>query len=210
MVGSREDAEDIVQDAFVKWLTIDQEKVQNTKAYLIRTVTNNCINHLNSFKKKKGEYLSQIRNSELLEKYREFEFPRFDFENELSEALAVIHKKLEPVETGIYLLREVFDFDYEELQKIFGKKKDNCRQLFLRAKEKLTQDQKQTNIFSFLIVLKRLVRSEISMNLLHSLPRMKPVRAIHKKKFTSFCHTHLSHLSIIAKVSLKETEAIIY
>ena len=69
-------------------------------------------------------------------------FPHFDLENELSEALAVIHKKLEPVEKGIYLLREVFDFDYEELQKIFGKKKENCRQLFARAKEKLTQDPK--------------------------------------------------------------------
>ena len=75
MVGSWEDAQDIVQDTFVKWLTLDQEKVQNPRAYLIRTVTNNCINHLNSFKKKKGEYLSQIKNSELLEKYREFEFP---------------------------------------------------------------------------------------------------------------------------------------
>ena len=144
MVGSWEDAQDIVQDTFEKWLTIDQEKIQNTKAYLIRTVTNNCINHLNSFKKKKGEYLSQLKNLEILEKYREFEFPRFDLENELSEALAVIHKKLEPVEKGIYLLREVFDFDYEELQKIFGKKKDNCRQLFFRAKEKLMQDNQQT------------------------------------------------------------------
>ena len=143
MVGSLQDAEDIVQDTFVKWLTIDQEKVDNTRAYLVRTVTNNCINHLNSFRKKKSEYFSQMKNIELLERYRDFEFPRFDLENELSEALAVIHKKLEPVEKGIYLLREVFDFEYEDLQHIFGKKKENCRQLFSRAKEKLQKENKK-------------------------------------------------------------------
>lgn len=143
MVGSLQDAEDIVQDTFVKWLTIDQEKVENTRAYLVQTVTNNCINHLNSFRKKKSEYFSNLKNSELMEKYRDFEFPRFDLENELSEALAVMHKKLEPVEKGIYLLREVFDFEYEDLQEIFGKKKENCRQLFVRAKDKLQQENKK-------------------------------------------------------------------
>jgi len=143
MVGSLQDAEDIVQDTFVKWLTIDQEKIDNTRAYLVRTVTNNCINHLNSFRKKKSECFSQVRNVELLERYRDFEFPCFDLENELSEALAVIHKKLEPVEKGIYLLREVFNFEYEDLQHIFGKKKENCRQLFSRAKEKLQKDNKK-------------------------------------------------------------------
>lgn len=144
MVKSFEDAEDIVQDTFVKWLTIDQEKIENTKAYLIRTVTNNCINHLNSFKKKKNEYISNLKTPEFLEKYREFDFPRFDLENELSEALTIIQKKLEPVEKGIFLLREVFDVDYEELQQIFGKKKENCRQLFLRAKEKLNKENRRS------------------------------------------------------------------
>lgn len=143
MVGSLQDAEDIVQDTFVKWLSIDQAKIENTKAYLIRTVTNNCINHLNSFRKKKNEYFSNLKHSELLEKYRDFELPRFDLENELSEALALLHKKLEPIEKGIYLLREVFDFEYEDLQEIFGKKKENCRQLFARAKEKLQQESKK-------------------------------------------------------------------
>ena len=144
MVGSLQDAEDIVQDTFVKWLTIDQEKIENTRAYLVRTVTNNCINHLNSFRKKKNEYFSNLKNSELLEKYRDFELPRFDLENELSEALAVMHKKLEPIEKGIYLLREVFEFEYEDLQDIFGKKKEHCRQLCVRAKDKLQQESKKT------------------------------------------------------------------
>ncbi len=138
MVGSIQDAEDIVQDTFLKWLTIDHDKIKNTKSYLIKAVTNNCINHLNSLKKKKDEYLENLNSSELLEKYRELDFAKFDLETEVSEALALVHKKLEPIEKAIFLMREVFDFDYEELQEIFDRKKDNCRQIFCRAKEKLS------------------------------------------------------------------------
>ncbi|ELR72114.1 RNA polymerase ECF-type sigma factor [Fulvivirga imtechensis AK7] len=140
MVGSLADAEDIVQDTFLKWLTIGGEKIENTKAYLITAVTNNCINHLNALKKKKDECLHNIHASELIDWYKEKEFFKFDLENEVSAALHVLHKKLEPVEKGIFVLRELFDFDYEELQHIFDKKKDNCRQLFSRAKDKLSQE----------------------------------------------------------------------
>ena len=52
LVRCKADAEDIVQETFLKWLTIDSEKIQNTKAYLIRAVTNNCLSHINSLRKK--------------------------------------------------------------------------------------------------------------------------------------------------------------
>lgn len=140
MVGSFQDAEDIVQDAFLNWLVIDQQKIVNTKAYLVRSVTNSCINHLNTLKRKRSECLEAINPSELMERY---DWSHLDIEHELSAAFAVIHKKLEPVEKAVYLLREVFDFDYEELQEIVNKKKDNCRQLFSRAKEKLSLDSQR-------------------------------------------------------------------
>ena len=146
MVGSLEDAEDIVQDTFVKWLTIDQDKINNTKAYLVKTVTNNCINHLKHFQRKKSEYFSNLNPAELLEKFKYTDYPRFDVEKEVADAIAILQKKLEPVERGVYILREVFNFDYEVIQEIFGKKKENCRQLFSRAKEKLNLDTKKTNI----------------------------------------------------------------
>lgn len=174
MVGSLEDAEDIVQDTFVKWLSIDQEKVQNTKAYLIRSVTNSCINHLKAFKKKKREYLSTLNTDELLARYKESDFARFDMEKELSEALAILQKKLEPVERGIFLLREVFDFDYDDIQEIIGKKKDNCRQLFFRAKEKLKQESKKPKIdisqhFQFLDSFKNACTLGHLSDLIHTL-----------------------------------------
>lgn len=138
MVGSLQDAEDIVQDTFLKWLSVDHEKINNTKAYLIKSVTNNCINHLNAFNEKKKEYIETYKAFEFVEKD---DFEDFDFSNELSEALKHLHRKLEPVEKAMYLMREVFNYEYEELQHIFEKKKDNCRQLVSRAKEKLTVDK---------------------------------------------------------------------
>jgi len=137
MLGCMHDAEDMVQDAFLKYLAVDPKKIENTKAYLIRSVTNNCLNHLNSLKQKKKEYLESVKLPELFEK---IDFSSLDFRQELDAMLSVLHKKLGPLERGLYLLREGFDFEYDELQQIFNKKKDHCRQMVCRAKEKLARE----------------------------------------------------------------------
>jgi len=137
MLGCMHDAEDMVQDAFLKYLAVDPKKIENTKAYLIRSVTNNCLNHLNSLKQKKKEYLESVKLPELFEK---IDFSSLDFKQELDAMLSVLHKKLGPLERGLYLLREGFDFEYDELQQIFNKKKDHCRQMVCRAKEKLARE----------------------------------------------------------------------
>lgn len=136
----RQDAEDIVQDTFLKWLSIDRTKVQNTKAYLITAVTNNCLNHLNTLRKKKEEYWDSSKLSQLIVKFKESDFAHMDLEAELSAAFKVLHAKLEPLERAAYVLKEVFDFDYEALQQVLNKKADHCRQLFSRAKRKLSEE----------------------------------------------------------------------
>ncbi len=146
MVGCMHDAEDIVQDTFLKYLTIDQSKIENTKAYLIKSVTNNCLNHLNSFKQKKKDYLESVKMPDLFEK---IDFSHMDIKHEISAAMQVLHKKLGPLERGIFLLREGFDFEYDELQKIFDKKKDHCRQLVSRAKEKLAKETERFSASTF-------------------------------------------------------------
>lgn len=141
MLGCMQDAEDMVQDTFLKYLSVDTEKIQNTKAYLIRSVTNNCLNHINSLKQKKKEYLDSVKLPELFEK---IDFSHLDFKQEIDAAMTVLHKKLGPLERGLFLLREGFDFDYDELQEIFNKKKEHCRQLVCRAKEKLNREAERT------------------------------------------------------------------
>ena len=140
LVRSRADADDIVQETFLKWLSIDSDKIQNTKAYLIKAVTNNCLNHLNSLRKKKEEYLDSINVSEFIHRFKENNFAHLDLEADLSKAFKVMLTKLEPLERAVYVLKEVFDFDYEALQEALDKKKDHCRQLVCRARKKLSEE----------------------------------------------------------------------
>ena len=140
LVRCKADAEDIVQETFLKWLSIDTEKIQNTKAYLIKAVTNNCLNHLQSLRRKKEEYLDTSKVSEFLHRFKENNFAHLDLEADLNKAFKVIHAKLEPLERAVYLLKEVFDFDYDALQDTLDKKKDYCRQLVCRAKKKLSDE----------------------------------------------------------------------
>jgi RNA polymerase sigma factor (sigma-70 family) len=140
LVRCKEDAEDIVQETFMKWLSIDHQKIENTKAYLIRAVTNNCLNHLQSLRKKKEQYFDSINLAEMITKFKETNLSHLDLDVNLAAAFKIMQTKLEPLERAVYVLKEVFDFDYEELQKTLDKKKDHCRQLFSRAKKKLNDE----------------------------------------------------------------------
>ena len=140
LVRCKEDAEDIVQETFLKWLTLGPQKVDNIKAYLITAVINNCRNHLKSLTKKKEELFSNINMSEVLNRFKETNLAHIDLEINLSAALKLIQSKLQPLERTVYLLKEVFDVDYETLQETLNKKKEHCRQLFYRAKNKLNNE----------------------------------------------------------------------
>ncbi len=141
MLRCKADAEDVVQETFIKWLSQEQEKIKNTKAYLIRAVRNNCINHLDSIRKKRVEYLESLHWPEFIERFRETtDLSHIDVEAEISSALQVLQTKLEPLERAVYVLKEVFDFDYKALQQVLNKKQDHCRQLFCRAKKKLKEE----------------------------------------------------------------------
>lgn len=143
---SRADAEDVVQETFYRWLNAEHEKIRNTKAYLIRSVTNNCINHLQALKKKKEEYLDNLQWPDFIEKFRDNEFPPIDLEARLAKAILIIQEKLEPLERAVYILKEFFDFDYQALQELLDKKQEHCRQLLSRAKKKLDQERENFQV----------------------------------------------------------------
>ena len=135
ILGCMADAEDAVQEAYEKWLSIDTSKIENTKAYLVRMVTNTSINILRTKKDKQAvpvEYLT-----EMIDVDREQEVQLFDLENQLTEAWKFLHRKLEPLEKTVFVLREVFNVDYQDIQLIVDKKAENCRKIVSRAKEKL-------------------------------------------------------------------------
>lgn len=141
MVNNMMDAEDIVQDTLLKFFSTNRQHIENIKAYLVKAVTNNCINHLKKLKQNAEELIDPLLHAEWLGSF-DFDFQRIDLEAELSQAMKVLMQKLEPNERAVYLFREVFSFDYSEIAEIVEKKKDNCRQLFSRAQGKL-QEEKQ-------------------------------------------------------------------
>jgi RNA polymerase sigma-70 factor (ECF subfamily) len=147
LLKCKADAEDIVQETFIKWLNAEHEKIQNTKAYLIKAVTNNCLNHLEALKRKKVEYLESFHWPEIVEKFRDSDyFSTLELDVELGKAFHMLQHKLEPLERAVYVLKEAFDFDYKALQVLLDKKQEHCRQLFSRAKKKLETEKDRLNL----------------------------------------------------------------
>jgi RNA polymerase sigma factor (sigma-70 family) len=142
MIGNRAVAEDLVQDTFLNWLKVDQQKILDVKAYLVRSITNTCLNYLDSIKRKKEDLLDSI-NPMLSELKFTPDFSNIDIKCELTEAISQLYKKLPPAERAVFVLKEVFNFDYADLPEIIGKKADNCRQLFRRAQLKLSEKKER-------------------------------------------------------------------
>jgi RNA polymerase sigma factor (sigma-70 family) len=142
----KEDAEDIVQETFARWLTVDQKNIENTKAYLIRAVTNNCLKHIELLKKKKEEYIEAIQSSELVHWFREINFNHLDLDIDLKAAFRVLQTKLQPLERAVFLLKDVFDFDYDTVQKALDRNKDHCRQILCRARKKLSDETSKIHV----------------------------------------------------------------
>ncbi|MEJ2006171.1 MAG: sigma-70 family RNA polymerase sigma factor [Cyclobacteriaceae bacterium] len=136
LIGCREAAEDIVQETYLKWLSSKPEQIRNTKAYLITSVRNNCLKYLESVPVKKREWLEKLPEDWTDHFSFTPQVPDF-LEEEVRQAIAAVHQKLEPLEKAIFILRGIFQLEYEELQDIFQKRKDHCRQLFSRARKKL-------------------------------------------------------------------------
>jgi len=139
MLKNKQDAEDVVQETFAKWLVISKENINNTKAYLVRGVMNNCINYLKSSRVVHTTSLNDIHDQELSS--AEEDRSPMEMEQMLHTALNVLKTKLEPMERSVYVLREIFDFDYQSLQELLNKKQDNCRQMLCRAKKKLEEEK---------------------------------------------------------------------
>ncbi|MFD3270688.1 sigma-70 family RNA polymerase sigma factor [Paenibacillus dendritiformis] len=134
MLGAVSDAEDVVQDVFADMAGRDLSEVRNRKAYIAKWVTNRCLNILQSARRTReaypGEWLPEplAASGEQPDQLAE----RAD---SLSYAYLVMLERLTPVERAVLLLREAFEYDYEEIADIVGKSVPNCRKILSRAKE---------------------------------------------------------------------------
>ena len=131
MLGSVMEAEDVVQEAFLRWQ--GAQGVRSPSAYLSTVVTRLCIDRLRSARSRREQYVGPWLPEPLLD---EKEIPgTSDLDDSLSMAFLVLLESLTPVERAVFLLREVFDYDYPEIASLVGKSEANCRQIARRARQ---------------------------------------------------------------------------
>src|SRR5436190_987690 len=136
MVSSVSEAEDIVQEAFLRIHRAEAEgtKVDAPKAYLSAVVTRLSIDHLKSARARREQYVGQWLPEPLLTDSARDAAAQAETADSLSMAFLVLLESLTPVERAVFLLREVFDYDYAEIAKIVQRSEENCRQLYVRAR----------------------------------------------------------------------------
>lgn len=140
LLGSVADAEDLVQETFLKAYQISGENIKNKKAYLCKMMTNHCLDIVKSARYRREQYVGPWNPEPLLlEKLHAFDPSEMLIQKEgLSMAYLRMMENLAADERVVLLLREVFNFPYAEIANIVEKKEENCRKIFSRAKQKLT------------------------------------------------------------------------
>ena len=131
MLGSVVDAEDVVQEAYLRWQGTSREGIRSPKAYLSAVTTRLCIDQLRSTRARRVDYIGPWLPEPLL---TDTDAEHADLDGALSVAFLVLLESLTPVERAVFLLREVFDYDYAEVSRLIGKSEANCRQISRRAR----------------------------------------------------------------------------
>lgn len=136
MVGSVSEAEDIVHEAFLRFHRAQREGVaiESPRAWLSKVVTRLAINHVNSARVRRETYVGTWLPEPLLTDARDDAVHHAETADSLSMAFLVLLETLTPVERAVFLLREVFEYDYEEIAAVVDKTAENCRQIAARAR----------------------------------------------------------------------------
>jgi RNA polymerase sigma-70 factor (ECF subfamily) len=138
MTGSATDAEDIVQESYVRFGRTRPEEVRDARAFLTQIVTRLCIDHDRAARQRREIPEAAIRLPEPLPA-GDAALPddAVEFAESLSIAFLVLLQRLAPVERAVFLLREAFGQDYEEIARVVGRSPSSCRQIAHRAKDHL-------------------------------------------------------------------------
>ncbi|BDI20794.1 DNA-directed RNA polymerase sigma-70 factor (plasmid) [Nostoc cf. commune SO-36] len=135
MLGSVTEAEDILQETWIRWQRTESV-VQSPKAFLSTTVTRLCIDHRRSAQIKREQYTGTWLPEPLIAESTEVK-DCAELAESLSFAFLMLLECLSPTERAVFLLREVFDYDYEAIAKTVGKSIPSCRQIIRRARQHL-------------------------------------------------------------------------
>src|SRR5450830_880950 len=137
MLGSRADAEDVLQDAWMRWHQTDQTALQSAEAWLVTVVTRLSIDRLRAAKTEREAYVGWWLPEPLVAVDDHSPEAVAEWADDLSVALLRLLEQLSPEERAAFLLRQVFDHDYADIAAALGKSEAACRQLVHRANQRV-------------------------------------------------------------------------
>jgi RNA polymerase sigma-70 factor (ECF subfamily) len=133
MLGSRAEAEDIVQDAYLRWHAADRSAIEEPRRYLGTVVTRLCLDRMKSAQARREVYVGQWLPEPLVDEMLDGEGPD-DLAHDISVALMLLLERLSPLERASFLLHDVFGVDFAEVARALGRGESACRQLAARAR----------------------------------------------------------------------------
>lgn len=142
ITGSITEAEDIIQETFLKWTKVDHKAIQSPYAWLTKVATRMSLDHLNSARVKRESYIGPwlpepfIADNETPENEHELD-------ESITMALLVLMEQLSPGERASFILHDLFHFNFDEIGEILDKTGTACRKLASRAREKIDKDSIQ-------------------------------------------------------------------
>ncbi len=161
MLGSAADAEDVVQETWLRWADVDHDEVRDPRAYLVRIVTRQALNRLRTLSRRREDYVGEWLPEPVLTQ------PDVADDVVLAESVSIamltVLETLGPTERAVFVLREVFDTPYDEIAEAVGKTPAAIRQIAHRAREhvaarrprvRVTAGEQQVVVERFLAVLR--------------------------------------------------------
>jgi len=137
MLGSVAEAEDLTQEVWLRWQKQDAAEVRSAQAWLVSTMTRLCIDQLRSARRQREEYYGVWLPEPLMGASEAAPDTGAELADSLTMAFMMLLETLGPTERAVFLLREVFEYDYADTAAIVGKSEANCRQIVRRAKAQL-------------------------------------------------------------------------
>jgi RNA polymerase sigma-70 factor, ECF subfamily len=133
MLGSRAEAEDVVQDAYLRWHQVDHDTIAEPRGYLSTTVTRLCLDRMKSARAQREVYVGQWLPEPVVDETLDAD-SACDLAHDLSVALMLVLERLSPLERASFLLHDVFGLDFAEVARALQREEAACRQLAARAR----------------------------------------------------------------------------
>jgi RNA polymerase sigma-70 factor, ECF subfamily len=138
MLGSVADAEDMLQEAFIRWQQSSEQEVRSPRAYLVTIISRLCINHLRSARIQREEYVGEWLPEPIVTALASDPLGMIRADESISMAFLILLERLTPIERAVFLLREIFEYEYAEITEALGQSEVNCRQVLLRARQHMS------------------------------------------------------------------------